>query len=158
MFKKQNIYNAKQEIKRQRLKALTFIQTLMKNLDRDDWYFCFTTDKRDQVTQLFFFRILSMKILKLNFEMLVMNCIYKINKFKISLLIITKQTDINTSFYDICVYFTWRRNFLQISFYAISEFIWDDEKIKNVKKTDISKFVQRFYAIKTSKIDVFMTK
>ena len=36
MFKKQNIYNAKQKTKRQKLKTLISIQTLRKNLNRDD--------------------------------------------------------------------------------------------------------------------------
>lgn len=99
LFKKQDIYNAKQEIRRKGLGALTPIQALMKQLRRDDWHFSYAKDERDQITQLFFSRVSSMKILKSNFEVLVMDCTYKTNRFKMPLLVITGQTGINTTFY-----------------------------------------------------------
>ncbi len=38
-------------------------------------------------------------MLKRNSEILIMNCIYKINRYKMSLLIITEVTALNTSFF-----------------------------------------------------------
>jgi len=38
-------------------------------------------------------------MLKRNSEVLIMNCIYKINRYKMSLLIITEVTALNTSFF-----------------------------------------------------------
>ena len=99
MFKSQNIYNAKMKIKRKKLDALTSVQTLMKQLNEGNWMFRYDTDENDQILILFFSRVFSQKMLKLNPEILIMNCTYKTNIYKMSLLIITKQTAINTTFY-----------------------------------------------------------
>ena len=99
MFKSQNIYNAKMKIKRKKFDALTFVQILMKQLNEKNWMFLYDTDENDQILTLFFSRIFSQRMLKLNFEILIINCTYKINIYKMSLLIITKQIAINTIFY-----------------------------------------------------------
>ena len=54
--------------------------------------FRYDTDENDQILTLFFNRVFSQKMLKLNSEILIMNCTYKTNIYKMSLLIITKQT------------------------------------------------------------------
>ena len=51
-------------------------------------------------------RVFSQKMLKLNPEILIMNCTYKTNIYKMLLLIITKQTAINTTFYVTFVFFS----------------------------------------------------
>ena len=52
-----------------------------------------------RLRKLFFVNNDVKKILRKNFEILVMNCIYKINKYDMSLMIIMSHTAIDTNFY-----------------------------------------------------------
>jgi len=51
------------------------------------------------VTHLFIIKKISKKLLKINSKILIMNCIYKINRYKLSLLVIFEITALNISFY-----------------------------------------------------------
>lgn len=51
------------------------------------------------IQQLLFAKITSQKILKLNYEALFMDCIYKINMYKIFLQIIIGVISFNTTYY-----------------------------------------------------------
>jgi hypothetical protein len=55
---------------------------LMRELNRsdDDWIYFFQTDDRNQITHLFFVKETSQEVLKRNYEILMMNCTYKINR------------------------------------------------------------------------------
>jgi len=53
---------------------------------------------------LFFTKDSSEKLLKLNHEIFIMNCIYKINRYRISLLVIMKVMILNMSFYIIFIF------------------------------------------------------
>ena len=44
------------------------------------------------------------KLLKINLKILIMNCIYKINRFKLSLLVIFEVTALNIRFYIVFVF------------------------------------------------------
>ena len=123
MFKSQNIYNAKMKIRRKKLDALTFVQILMKQLNEKNWMFRYDIDENDQILILFFNRVFSQKMLKLNSEILIMNCTYKINIYKMSLLIITKQTAINIIFYVTFVFFSQKNEI----FYS-----WTFEQLKEL--------------------------
>ena len=52
-----------------------------------------------QMRRLFFVNKHVKKILIKNFEIIIMNCTYKINKYKMSLLVIMSHTILSTSFY-----------------------------------------------------------
>ena len=56
-------------------------------------------DQFHELTHLFFTKKNILKLLKNNSEVLLMNCIYKINKFKFSLLIIVEQIFMSSTFY-----------------------------------------------------------
>ena len=56
-------------------------------------------NEKNQITHLFFMAKTSQKILKKNHEVLTMDCIYKTNRYKMPLLIISGQTALNTNFY-----------------------------------------------------------
>ena len=99
MFKSQNIYNVKIKIRRQKFDALISIQTLINQLIEKKWMFRYDIDKNDQILTLFLNKNFSQRMLKSNHEILIMNCTYKIDIYKMSLLIITKQIPINTTFY-----------------------------------------------------------
>jgi hypothetical protein len=115
MIKSRNIYNLRAQLRRDDLRSLTLIQILMRELNENDWTFSFQKNSQNQIIHLFFVKNISKELLKSNFEMLIMNCTYKINKYdlimskwrkseliiryKISLLIISEQTALHTNFY-----------------------------------------------------------
>lgn len=59
----------------------------------------FQKDARNQNTHLFFSKDSLQGILKVNSEVLIMDCTYKTNRFKLPLMVITRQTALHTIFY-----------------------------------------------------------
>ncbi len=51
------------------------------------------------MSYLFFFKGSSQEILRFNFEVLIMNCIYKTNKYKMLLMIVFNQIALHKTFY-----------------------------------------------------------
>jgi hypothetical protein len=98
-FKSRDIYNMKAQLRRDDLESLTFIQTLMRELNRNDWKFSFQKNNHNQISHFFFFKKFSHNILRFSFEVLVLDCIYKTNKYKMSLLIIFDQIALHRNFY-----------------------------------------------------------
>jgi hypothetical protein len=89
MFKSRDIYNLKAKLRHEILRSLTSIQTLLRELKKDDWIYKFQKDDENHLTHLFFIKSCSRNLLKVNYKVLVMNCIYKTNRYKMSLLIIS---------------------------------------------------------------------
>ena len=56
-------------------------------------------NEHDHIVRLVFFKNSSKKILKINFEILIINCTYKTNRFKMFLFVIIDQTILNIIFY-----------------------------------------------------------
>jgi hypothetical protein len=110
MFKSRDIYNMKAQLRREAFNFLTFIQALIQELNRDDWTYNLQKDENNQVTHLFFNKESSQSLLKKNFEIFIMNCIYKINKYKMFLLIISDQTTLHINFYVTFCFMTTPRN------------------------------------------------
>ena len=73
----------------------------MKFLNEAEYHLQYEKNEADQITRLFFSKISSQHILKINHEVLLMNCTYKTNKYRLSLLVICGVTTINTTFYVI---------------------------------------------------------
>lgn len=95
-----DVYNAKQIIRHNTLSVLTFIQYFLRHLKRDNWYFWYQTTKiNKEMTHLFFVKKHTSQLLKNNYEILFMNCIYKINRYKFSLLIIMRHSCRKIVFY-----------------------------------------------------------
>lgn len=117
MILARDIYNAKAVIKRRKLGPLTPLQALFRNLEHDEnWFYKHEVDENNQVRvfpaslsltngancqlkYLFFSKTSSHLMMKDNWEVLLMNCTYKTNKFKMPLCIITGITSLNTTFY-----------------------------------------------------------
>jgi hypothetical protein len=78
---------------------------------------------RNQITHLFFIKDSSRVLLKSNYEILVMNCTYKINRYKISLLILSEQISLHINFY-VAFYFM----ISETSF----DYIWVLKKLKTL--------------------------
>lgn len=71
---------------------------LMLALD-DNYTFIYTKDNQNQFQSLFFVHKQSQKLLKSNEKVLVLNCTYWTNQFKISLLDVLRVTALNTTSY-----------------------------------------------------------
>lgn len=99
LFKRSDIYNVKSHIRSLALGTYTPVQALLEHLQRDDWFFKHEEDESHRVTKLFFSRASSQTILKINSEVLLMDCTYKVNRYKMPLLVINGVTALNTTFY-----------------------------------------------------------
>lgn len=100
ILKKKDIYNEKTAIRHNILDFFFFMQFLVQNLKRDNWYSEYQMiDEFHEFIHLFFTKENTLKMLKNNSKVLLMNCIYKINKFKLSLLIIVEQIFMSSTFY-----------------------------------------------------------
>ncbi len=93
-------------MRRDALNSLTSIQILIHEFDQNDWNFQLQKNDQDQITHLFFSKDSSQELLKTNYEVLIMNCTYKINKYKMSLMIISDQTLMHINFYVIFCFMT----------------------------------------------------
>jgi hypothetical protein len=100
MFRFRNIYNYKIAKRREIFELLTFIQALIHELnDRLDWIYALQKNDFDHITYLFLIKNILKLLLMSNFEILTMNCIYKINRYNMFLMIISKQTTLHINFY-----------------------------------------------------------
>jgi hypothetical protein len=68
-------------------------------LIKANWMYNLQKNRNNQITYLFFVKNISQIILKANYKVIIMNCIYKINRYKLSLLIISDQIALNMRFY-----------------------------------------------------------
>ncbi len=66
---------------------------------RKDYWMTYKLDKDLRIRRLFIAKTTSAKVLKLNYKVLLMDCTYKINVYKMRLCIITGVTPLNTSYY-----------------------------------------------------------
>ena len=99
MFKFRNIYNLKTQLRREVLNSLIFIQALMRKFDQKNWFYVFEKNDLNQIIHFFFVKDIQQSLLKKNHEILIMNCIYKINKYRMFLFIISNQTAMTIYFY-----------------------------------------------------------
>jgi head-tail adaptor len=99
LFKSRDIYNLKTKLHREFLKSLTSIQALIRELNETNWTYEMQKNVDNHITHLFFVKQTSQIVLKSNYEILVMNCTYKINRYKFSLLVISDQIVLHSNFY-----------------------------------------------------------
>jgi hypothetical protein len=99
LIKSRDIYNLKTKFRRDSLEPLTFVQALIRELDRGNWTYAMQKNDENHITHLFFVKGTSEILLKTNYEILIMNCTYKTNRYKLSLLIISEQTAMHINFY-----------------------------------------------------------
>jgi hypothetical protein len=98
MIKSRDIYNIKAQLRKDDLDFMTSIQAFMHQLFDEDWFFVFQKNRRNQIIHLFFSKKSSQFMLKTNYEVLVINCTYKFNRYKMSLFIISDQTTLHKNF------------------------------------------------------------
>ena len=89
----------KKKLRRNRLGVYTPTQALLRALHRDHWYVKVKLRQRTkELEKLFFVRKGMMEVLCKNPEVLIMDCTYKTNKYKMPLLTICGVTSSGTTF------------------------------------------------------------
>lgn len=101
LFVARDIYNFRAALRRAALSSLTPIQALIKEFDQNETELAYEVDLNEdnQVINLFFSRCTTQTLLQTSFEVLIMNCTYKTNRFKMPLLVIGEQTALHINFY-----------------------------------------------------------
>ena len=94
-----DIYNARLQLRAEALEGRTPVQALVEKLDTDQFYWQVEKDTAGHVTHLFFAFRESLALYRAYPEVLLLDCTYKTNKFKMPLLVIIGLTGLNTSFY-----------------------------------------------------------
>ncbi len=130
------MYNIKTQMRRNELDSMTSMQTLMHQLNENDWTFAFQKDRLNQVTHFLFAKKSSQSILKINYEVLIMNCTYKINRYKMSLMIIFDQIVLHKTFYVVFCFMTKEKQ---------NDYVWVLQQLKHLyqklKFSDLTIFV-----------------
>lgn len=100
LFKARDVYNQRAVMRYNQLGAYNPVQALMMELNqRSSWFTKFDQDIYGRIIRLFFARTSSQKILRLNHEVLIMECTYKTNAYRMHLCIINGVIPLNTTFY-----------------------------------------------------------
>ena len=101
IFETQNIFNYIAKLRTQHLNNIIFIQTLNVKLHNNlDWFVKMQLNSTTQKIEHFFFcNKISKKILLHNEKTFILNCIYKINRYFMSLIIEIEITNLNILFY-----------------------------------------------------------
>ena len=99
-FIRQDIYNARMDIRREVLGPRTPTQALMEELGKgDDFYLDFQKDDGFKLTRLFYSYRKSQQMLKENPDILIIDATYKTNQYNLPCIDVTGQTMIGTSFF-----------------------------------------------------------
>ena len=96
----EDIYNGKAVLRRRKLNYKSPIRALMEELSRqEDWSMEFLEDDIHRLTHLFSSHTESLQLLALNSEVLIMDYIYKTNRFNMPLLNIIGITSLGKNFW-----------------------------------------------------------
>lgn len=99
-FLLRDLHNQRAKIRRQELARVAPIQTLLQALQTSEfWSIGHQLDGHDQITQLFFAFEPSLDLLKMNSDVLFIDCTYKTNKYNMPLCIFNGVSACNKSFY-----------------------------------------------------------
>jgi hypothetical protein len=102
IFKIKNIYNQRQSMRYEALSNLTSTQALLKELGQGDsknqWFLRYYSDS-EPLERMFFARSSARLLTSMNWEVLIIDSTYKINRFFMPLCIISGVTALNISFY-----------------------------------------------------------
>lgn len=99
-FLMRDLHNQRAKIRRQELAKVSPIQHLLQELQTSDlWIVAHQSDGYEQITQLFFAFEHSLDLLKMNSDVLFIDCTYKTNKYNMPLCIFNGVSACNKSFY-----------------------------------------------------------
>ncbi|CAG8719131.1 17336_t:CDS:2 [Cetraspora pellucida] len=92
------IYNARDKVRRDNLQGRTPIQALLDKLIEGNFEYDYQYDQSGNLTHLFFAHPKSIVLTKTYNSVLLINCTYKTNKFKMPLLYVVGMTNFNITF------------------------------------------------------------
>ena len=98
-IKKKDVYNARTKLRSEKNGPYTRIQSLLEELEGDEWSCLWDVDEWDQLKALAFFHRRSIELLKKFHNIFFMDCTYKTNRYNMPLLIITSTTSCKKTFY-----------------------------------------------------------
>ena len=83
-----DVYNAKKKTRRRKLGQYTSTQAILRALTRENWFVRFELDqKTKRVKRLFFVNKNIRDVLSKNSEVIIMDCTYKTNKYRMPLFV-----------------------------------------------------------------------
>jgi len=94
-----DVYNIRAKIRKENLAGKTPIESLIAILKESDYVFNYRTDNIGRITHLFFAHPKSIELFNRYPHVLLLDCTYKTNKFKLLLLNIVGITCLNTTFH-----------------------------------------------------------
>jgi hypothetical protein len=94
-----DIYNLRKDIKAKNLAGKTPMEALIDQLSHSNYISDYRTDSIGRVTHLFFAHPRSVELFQQYPDILLLDCTYKTNRFKMPLLVIIGSTCVNTSFF-----------------------------------------------------------
>ena len=94
-----DIYNQSRSLKLKALRGRTPINALLEELEEENWYFDFKVDVDGHVEYLFMARHESISLARTYPSVLVLDCTYKTNKFKMPLMDVIGISSTNQSFF-----------------------------------------------------------
>jgi hypothetical protein len=100
----QDIYNLRRELRAELLEGQSPIEAMLYELEVGKWEFNYQLDDNGHITQLFFTHPESLSLLKQYPEVLLMDCTYKTNRFRMPLLDILGSTSLNRTFFTAFVF------------------------------------------------------
>jgi hypothetical protein len=142
----QDVYNTHKELKWENLYGKTPIEALLEILKQDRYTFHYKTDIISCITHLFFAYPKSIKLLNRFPEVILLDCTYKTNRFKLPLLNIIGVTCLNITFYIIFCFikyedeksFTWALTQLWSHYYnGVPQALIMNHDIEQLKATKI---------------------
>ncbi len=129
-----DIYNARQKIRTETLAGRTPISALAEQLDANEFSWQVKTDNQGHITHLYFAERNNLALYKRYPEVLLLDCIYKTNRFKMPLLNMVEMTGLNTTFY---VAFAFVRTEQEEDFtWALQQFIRSTTTTPGIAVTD----------------------
>lgn len=156
-----NIYNVKNEFKIEMFKNLIFTQVLFMMLkNRNRWFHRIQKNSITNWIQRFFFANMQISKKKFvrNYEIFIMNCTYKTNKYKLFLFVIVDHICINITFYaNFCFLFDEIQKNYAWTFEQIHQFYQQFKFFKsNVYVTNCDTKLFNVFAIHNSRAKVLL--
>ena len=98
-IKAKDVYNAYMEIRASNLGSRTPIEAMIDELQSSNFTFSYKQDSENRLTHVFFAHPQSLKLLKENPDILLLDCTYKTTRFKLPLLNIVGCTSMHSTFF-----------------------------------------------------------
>jgi hypothetical protein len=95
----QDIYNDRKRLRQDNLAGRTPIEAMHQFLQDGDWFIRYNTRISSELTHLFFAHPKSIELFKPYPEVLMMDCTYKVTRFRMPLLVIVGTTAVNETFF-----------------------------------------------------------